>query len=129
MEINNVNKSNQQHIGEANVPDQAEMKSTVSVRDNMEKVQDRIKNATNEDRYEFSAVSKDGDTLTLSEKTKNSENSRTKIEAADEKVVANSTKMTDASLAKCSSSKLRQLLQQGMISKQQYEKAMKKALK
>ena len=73
---------------------------------------------------DYTAVSKDGDTLELSEGSANKTSQKVKIAETDENNPA--SRMTDAALAKCSKSKLKQLLSTGKISKQQYEKAMKK---
>lgn len=68
---------------------------------------------------EYTAVSKDGDTLEISgeggkknQKTEASESVRIKL--------------SDAVLKNCSKGKLKQLLQEGRISRQQYEKLMNK---
>lgn len=129
MEISNVTMSNQQTAGTANVLNQAEKKVADPEQNNNEGIETMSKDVSEEKKADYSAVSKDGDTLTLSERSKDSGNIQTKADAPDGKVIASSEKMTDAALAKCSTSKLKQLLQQGKISKQQYEKAMKKASK
>lgn len=59
-------------------------------------------------KQDYTAISKDGDTLEISMKS-----------------AGNTTKMTDAALAKCTKTKLKQLLSSGQITKQQYEKAVK----
>lgn len=71
----------------------------------------------------YSAVSKDGDTLEISETGKNDKNKVTVTENTD---VQNGSQMTDAALVKCSKVRLKQLFQKGKITKQQYEKAMRK---
>ncbi len=72
-----------------------------------------------------SSMNKDGDTLEISEKALSSSKEMSKLNVTDNSSTG-TVKMSDASLAKCSKSKLKQLLQAGTISRQQYEKAMKK---
>lgn len=74
----------------------------------------------------YSSVSKDGDTLELSTDKNANHDSAVKTIIKEDVVSTDLVKMSDAALAKCSSSKLKQLLQQGKISKQQYDKAIKK---
>lgn len=66
----------------------------------------------------YSAINKDGDTLEITDDT-NSEIGRG-IKSAS------AVKLTDAVLTQYSSGKLKQLLSQGQISRQQFEMAMKK---
>lgn len=72
-----------------------------------------------------SSMNKDGDTLEISEKALNSSKEMPKLNVTGNSSTSK-VKMSDAALAKCSQSKLKQLLQAGTISRQQYEKAMKK---
>lgn len=111
MDIKNVETFSQQKAAAVNALNQIEMKS--------DEAQALVKKTYDGLKEDYATVSKDGDTLTLSENYK-AEGMQNKDTIA--------LKMTDAVLAKCSSSKLRQLLQQGKISKQQYEKAMKKGV-
>lgn len=128
MEINNVAVTSQQASGGVNALSQPEQKTAEAERNNGNKEASTMtKNPADGLKEDYTAVSKDGDTLTLSENIKSEGMKLQEIKSADGKVSA--TKMTDASLSKCSGPKLRQLLQQGKISKQQYEKAMKKAAK
>lgn len=78
------------------------------------------------DGRHYTAVSKDGDTLEISEDTKTGNSKENKHGIAVNNSAKNAVKVTDAALAKCSKSKLKQLLQNGQISKQQYDKALKK---
>lgn len=128
MEISNVAVTSQQTSSEVNALSHPEQKIAEAERNNGDKeAQAMVKNSTDGLKEDYTAVSKDGDTLTLSENIKSEGVKHQEIKSVDGKVRA--VKMTDAALSKCSGSKLRQLLQQGKISKQQYEKAMKKAAK
>lgn len=73
----------------------------------------------------YSSVSNDGDTLELSTDKNANHDSGAKTIIKEGTASTDSVKMSAAALAKCSSSKLKQLLQQGKISKQQYDKAIK----
>lgn len=77
-------------------------------------LQEKIVSKKAEEKY--TAVSKDGDTLEISKEVH-----------ADQTIAADSVtlKMSDAVLKNCSKEKLKQLLQNGKISRQQYDKAMK----
>lgn len=83
------------------------------------KEMDTMKDNSVSGRDNYTAVSKDGDTLEI-DKRLNFRVQKTESEAKE------NLKISDASLAKCSSTKLKQMLQQGKISKRQYDKAMKK---
>ncbi|MCR4831491.1 MAG: hypothetical protein K5883_08590 [Pseudobutyrivibrio sp.] len=85
------------------------------------------------DKYNF--ISKDGDTVELSETAESmndSEESDDGIIKPKKKIISEGnmklakTSISDATLAKMSKAKLQQLLAAGQISRQQYNKAVKK---
>lgn len=81
--------------------------------------------AKTEPERNFAAINKDGDTLEISDAASKGDTSNKNV-TGKLSSVNTGVRMSEAALSKCSKSKLRQLLQNGQISKQQYEKAMKK---
>lgn len=74
----------------------------------------------NKETEQYAAKSKDGDTLELTEGNKK------KVICVDKKAdEQGNKKITDAALARYSIEKLKQLVQNKMISKQQYERVIK----
>jgi len=127
MEISNVAMSSQQTFGSENALSRANTKNNEQVSNSSnEEVKDMTKKNLSGNKENYSAVSRDGDTLTLSENLKSEGTAQKETNTVDGNVIKVAVKMTDAALSKCSGQKLRQLLQQGKISKQQYEKAMNK---
>ena len=126
MEILNVSKQDVQTVSASF----AEAKTGASKAENVQSKKESVEvmqnkfNKTGKDNY--AAVSKDGDTLEISENSKNNEGDSSKIIINEDNNKKSEVRMTDAALAKCSKVKLKQLLQNGEISKQQYEKAVKK---
>ncbi len=130
MEIGKVAMSSQQTLEGASALNAAKRTTNEQVRNSSnEEEQVMTKQSINGRKEDYTAVSKDGDTLTLSENLKSGGISQKETKTTDGKVITGEGIMTDAALAKCSGQKLRLLLQQGKISKQQYERAMRKAVK
>lgn len=125
MDINNVAMS-QQITGGASHLNTVEKINNEQVKSSSEEVQVMTKKSIGGVKENYTAVSQDGDTLILSEKIKTEGISQKETKGTDGKVITTTVKMTDAALSKCSSQKLRQLLQQGKISRQQYNKIMNK---
>lgn len=76
-------------------------------------------------KKDYNAVSKDGDTLEITNNKENNNPNNNKITILEDGISKSTTKMSDAALQKCSKVKLIQLLHDGQISKLQYDKAIK----
>lgn len=126
MDINNVAMSSQQTSGGASHLNTVEKINNEQAKSYSDEVQVMAKKSIGGVKENYTAVSRDGDTLTLSEKIKAEGIAQKETKGTDGKVITTAVKMTDAALSKCSGSKLRQLLQQGKISRQQYNKIMNK---
>ena len=74
----------------------------------------------------YDAISKDGDTLEISEK-QIAKNQAGSVAISGESIKTQSGKYTAATLAKMSKVRLKQLLTDGQITRQQYDKAAKNA--
>lgn len=94
----------------------------------LDKVNKEEMNAKSGIKKRYEAISKNGDTLELSEAGKALEQNRELGSADNAKMVISdsATRISDSTLAGYSESKLRQLYAQRSITKQQYDKAMKK---
>lgn len=122
MEINKLSEQKVHVISESAMSEKAEETKTEQP-EKQEGVMKRENEITL--KKDYTAISKDGDTLEITEKPG--------IDKCDSKLamMENSSTspahMSEAALAKCSKNKLRQLLLNGQISKQQYDRVMKKA--
>ena len=113
MDINNVSK-----VPEAAKPAEATNKEQVT------KVDGEIRAKAPELKKNYDAISKDGDTLEISEK-QIARNQAGKITISEDSIKSQSGKYTAATLAKMSKVRLKQLLTDGKITRQQYDKAAK----
>lgn len=126
MEISNIlTHELTAHKGTQEMPEVKRAQSEESQNEGADKMREKAAVDKNE---EYKAISKDGDTLQISDKsgTRIKIGNQIKLEDIGIEVPKNATKITDAQLSNYSSGKLKQLLSRGQISKQQYDKAMKK---
>lgn len=90
--------------------------------DTAQKTDNNPNSSAMETRMSYKAVSRDGDTLEISEKP---ESNTGKVTISDAVSSVVSTKYSNAALAKLPKQRLKQLLTDGQITKQQYDKAAK----
>ena len=115
MDINNVSKA----------PEAAKT-SEATKQEQVTKVDGEIRAKTPELRKNYDAISKDGDTLEISEK-QIAKNQAGKVTISEDSIKSQSGKYTAATLAKMSKVRLKQLLSDGKITRLQYDKAAKKS--
>lgn len=112
MDINNVSKA----------PEAAKAAEATN-QEHVARVDGEIRAKTPELRKNYDAISKDGDTLEISEKQ--IARNQAKVTISEGSIKSQPGKYTAATLAKMSKVKLKQLLTDGKITKQQYDKAAK----
>ena len=115
MDINNVSKA-----------PEAARPSEATNQDQVTKVDGDSRAKSPELKKNYDAISKDGDTLEISEK-QIAKNQAGKVIISEDGIKTQAGKYTALALAKMSKVKLRQLLKDGQITKLQYSKAAKGA--
>lgn len=106
---------------------EAGKKSTGQQNANQEKIAKGYRPAGKHDERKYKAVSKNGDTLELSEAGSRLGGKGGADASPGKKVIAEANgQITDAALSKYSKSKLRQMYTSRQISRQQFERVMKK---
>ena len=113
MDINNVSKA----------PEAAKAAEATNHK-HVTKVDGEIRAKTPELRKNYDAISKDGDTLEISEK-QIAKNQAGKVTISEDSIKSQPGTYTAATLAKMSKVRLKQLLTDGKITRQQYDKAAK----
>ena len=113
MDINNVSKT----------PETAKIVEATN-QEQVTKVDGEIRANAPEVKKNYDAISKDGDTLEISEK-QIAKNQAGKVTISEDSIKSQPGKYTAATLAKMSKVRLKQLLTDGKITKQQYDKAAK----
>lgn len=127
MEINNAATVQQQVLENTStrLSDKTEEKTTIAETVKNEAKQTMEERRTRELKEDYTAISKDGDTLQLSGEQKSNEDMPKRMTVSERKETTYRLRLSDAAISKYSSGKLKQLLQRGQITKQQYEKAIK----
>ncbi len=115
MDINNVSKT----------PD-AVRPAEAANHEQVANVDGEIRAKAPEIKKNYDAISRDGDTLEISEK-QIARNQAGKITISEDSIKSQSGKYTAATLAKMSKVRLKQLLSDGKITRLQYDKAAKKS--
>ncbi len=115
MDINNLSKA----------PEAAKT-AEVANQEQVTKVDGEIRAKAPVAKKNYDAISKDGDTLEISEK-QIARNQAGSVTISQDSIKAQQGQYTAATLAKMPKARLKQLLTDGQITRQQYDKAAKNA--